>query len=637
MEIGLSAVSLKRSLSKTYIQIILLCGIVFVIYYPTLKAEISLLDDYGMITSLSNNNEQSLKNLFVPHLHQGGYYRPLIGLSYFFDKIAWDLSPVIMHFENIALHLLVVLLVLWFGNLLYAGKPRGGMVAFVVALLFALHPLDTESVNWISGRTDILAATILFAGFCLLLHAKVYSNRFVKWLVKCLAVFLIVISGLAKETTFAFLMAMPILYSGLRNGYLLPVFNNVKSGIYWYFFWCFCTIFIALFTYNYWLVLFVLCLGWCAFYKYTAPEKTYFLDVIKAAAFCGLGILLFWGFRKLAFVSNVSKISQTIKLMFEDLNYTIHLFIGGIGFYFKKFIFPLPLNIAIREIDPAYSLLGIIIILVVSVLIFHKSLFSSLVLTGIAFLLPVLPLTLGTVAWTAYADRYVYLAIPFWLLAFGCFAIENTKPADSYRLNALIFSLLIAFAVITFQRNLIWRTNLSLFADTVEKSPRIRVVRSIYMTALTQANRYDDAINQYKIAKTLPFIGYDEQLDLLYADILGMQGKQDEAGKMYEYVFEKTRGTSVGALRGLIGYYEYMITKNKCYGDDCTQHMKDYAERLVKLTSSTNDYYLLGKIYIKCGDITAAKNAFNVVLSSRSVDDGIKASIAKILLRNRRE
>ena len=36
--------------------------------------------------------------------------------------------------------------------------PDNRLAPLFAALLFAVHPVHTESVSWISGRTDVLAA-----------------------------------------------------------------------------------------------------------------------------------------------------------------------------------------------------------------------------------------------------------------------------------------------------------------------------------------------------------------------------------------------------------------------------------------------------------------------------------------------
>ena len=154
-------------------QILLICIAVLAVYYPTIFAEVCLLDDLDMINALFNAQDFSIKHLFFPGTAGGGYYRPLIGLSYYFDSFAWLLSPEIMHFENILLHLLNSLLV--FGICCHLSIHLSDIpsIPLLTTLLFALHPVNSESVNWISGRTDLLAGFfILSSAFIIVKYNK---------------------------------------------------------------------------------------------------------------------------------------------------------------------------------------------------------------------------------------------------------------------------------------------------------------------------------------------------------------------------------------------------------------------------------------------------------------------------------
>jgi len=79
---------------------------------------------------------------------------PLTWLSYLLDVSLFGASPAGHHAVNVLLHVANVLLV--FGVLRRLGARPG--TSFVVAAVFALHPLRVESVAWISERKDVLCA-----------------------------------------------------------------------------------------------------------------------------------------------------------------------------------------------------------------------------------------------------------------------------------------------------------------------------------------------------------------------------------------------------------------------------------------------------------------------------------------------
>ncbi len=73
-----------------------------------------------------------------------------------------------------------------------------------------------------------------------------------------------------------------------------------------------------------------------------------------------------------------------------------------------------------------------------------------------------------------------------------------------------------------------WQTNLAIFDDTVRKTPNFKVVRGLYMLALYENGRYDEALEQYRIAGTMPSLKYDEKFDsavCAYPDEEGPHGR----------------------------------------------------------------------------------------------------------------
>jgi tetratricopeptide (TPR) repeat protein len=82
-----------------------------------------------------------------------GYYRPLVTVSYALDFWLWRTDPMGYHLTNILAHIACSL-----GLLVLARHMRLSVgVATAITLVFAAHPLHTESVSWVSGRTDVLA------------------------------------------------------------------------------------------------------------------------------------------------------------------------------------------------------------------------------------------------------------------------------------------------------------------------------------------------------------------------------------------------------------------------------------------------------------------------------------------------
>ncbi len=90
--------------------------------------------------------------------------RPLLKLSYALNH-ASGVGLLGFHFVNLLIHALNVVLVYALAQRLVGGRAAdpGRFVALVTAALFALHPVQTEAVTYVSGRSTALAAMFALA------------------------------------------------------------------------------------------------------------------------------------------------------------------------------------------------------------------------------------------------------------------------------------------------------------------------------------------------------------------------------------------------------------------------------------------------------------------------------------------
>jgi tetratricopeptide (TPR) repeat protein len=106
-----------------------------------------------------------LPRAFMTHFWQIGaggrgslsYYRPIVTVTYILNWVMSGGKPWLFHLFNVALHALTTYLVLRVAER-WTGRT---VLAVAVAAIFALHPSRTESVEWISGRTDVLMTLFL--------------------------------------------------------------------------------------------------------------------------------------------------------------------------------------------------------------------------------------------------------------------------------------------------------------------------------------------------------------------------------------------------------------------------------------------------------------------------------------------
>ncbi len=173
-------------------------------FWPVFDCEFLVYDDPMYVTDcvfvrqgLSWHNVGWAMTAFV-----AASWHPLTCLSLMLDRDLYGLSPTAFHATNLAWHIVNTLLLF---HLLIRMAPNWPWRAFVVALLFAVHPLHVESVAWVSERKDVL-----FTAFGLLaLHAYVsyaHGSRQAYWW----SVLLLLLSLMSKSMllTFPFLLLL---------------------------------------------------------------------------------------------------------------------------------------------------------------------------------------------------------------------------------------------------------------------------------------------------------------------------------------------------------------------------------------------------------------------------------------------
>jgi len=104
------------------------------------------------------------------------FYRPIQRLIYTIDYAAFAFRPGPYHLTSVLWHSSAAIALLFFAEelLLSFGLERGRcrLMALVAALVWAIHPVQSAAVAYVSGVADPLAATFGFLGLFLLLRAS---------------------------------------------------------------------------------------------------------------------------------------------------------------------------------------------------------------------------------------------------------------------------------------------------------------------------------------------------------------------------------------------------------------------------------------------------------------------------------
>ncbi|MCA9061002.1 MAG: hypothetical protein KDA85_20965, partial [Planctomycetaceae bacterium] len=139
------------------VSLIALCVFVF---WPTLQYDYVNWDDPAyiwfneLITSWSLANLSGIATETVTR-----NYAPLTILSYLIDHTFWGMNPGGYHFSNILLHALNGALVFVLIRQLTGNRAT----AWLTAALFLIHPIQLETVAWISSRKGLLSGAFMLA------------------------------------------------------------------------------------------------------------------------------------------------------------------------------------------------------------------------------------------------------------------------------------------------------------------------------------------------------------------------------------------------------------------------------------------------------------------------------------------
>ncbi|MDR2550380.1 MAG: hypothetical protein LBD10_09315 [Desulfobulbus sp.] len=529
------------------------------IYYPSIFSEGLSIDDQQMLQALFNTQRFDLLDLFWPSSSLY-YYRPLIGLSFWGDYFLFGSQEAIVHLINILIHLANTLLLY---RLLRTVVPSGKYEwPLLVAIFFGIHPLTTEPVNWISGRTDLLA------GFFVLLSSVLFLENSKKRMVQDALAALCYLCGLwSKEVAIGLLPVVCFVVLQERNFSLRHHWRTIVRRV-------------------------ILFFAVTCFYVLMRTGGRIAQDTgILTAMQGGHGAEHFL---------LIDKLFSLIK---------------AIGFYAQKILWPFPLNFAIVDINrPVAMVVGCVAIVggLAAVIAFRrrKSLFGLVWM--FCFLAPSLPVAINRMAWTPLAERYLYLPLMGLCVLLAVLLARIPKKTAAV---AIMAALLFGWGIATAQRNIVWQTNLTLWQDVVEKSPDFTPGHNDYAIALIREGKKTEA--QWHLARAVSLVKDKgkERVQMNYA--------LQEESSLEQKVVRLDSILSNGDVTARTTTLQSMIRLiNDTLARDPFDHgqrmvwarkLLSYEQQLAELDSNPYHTYRIGQLHQALGEKEAARTAFDQV------------------------
>ncbi len=563
---------------NNFYKALFLVFVILGVYYPAIFGGTLLIDDLKMMAKLEHSASKGLLNLLIPG--SGFYYRPLLILTYFLDKVLWQFEPGFMHLENIIIHTINTLLVFFLAKIIFKKQTyQKYELPLLAALLFGIHPINTESINWISGRTDPLATSFMLMALISLIRGIEKE----KTIYIALASLLMIVGAMCKEMTIFIVpaAAIIILFWRVPEKERNSITHRVKQ--------C--------------LILF-------------SPIMT--------------GLIIYGISRWTKHQEHDLGLNWLLSRDFDLLN-TARISIKVFGFYVKKLFLPLPLNFTIVSISNAYLLVGFGALAGVYGLSKFRSNSALLLIASAVMIIPAILITLFGVAWTPLAERYLYLPSVFFCIGITGLLFECAAARNAARPALMIMVLcLVPATVATAQRNIIWQDQLALYKDSKKKSPDFKKINNEIAISLLYRGKLD-AAEQY-IKENKNSFQSDEKVALNLASIYlkkdDIQKAQDVVGK----ALHDKKDSSINLLKMWAVINEKIIFKTGVKRDnidDFTELIDTY-KAIYERTHEPYQLYRAGQLSLAINNKKAASYFFSRAASEADESAFYKKAAVKI-------
>jgi protein O-mannosyl-transferase len=459
--------------SRTCIFALLLAAVTIFAYRPAWNGGFLWDDDDYIIKNDLLTASDGLRRIWFS-LDSPSQYFPLVYTTFRIERALWDLNPSGYHWVNLLLHVANALLVWWV--LARLNVPG----AWLAGAIFALHPVQVESVAWITERKNVLMG--FFFLLTLLAWTAFIDERTKRpWHFYGLALILYLLALLAKTTA--------------------------------------CTLPAAL--------LLILWLQKKPINKRRLIQLVPFLILS-----IGMGLLAVWWERYH---------QGTTRTLFPFLSPIERILVASraVWFYLSKLIWPSNLTFIYPKwnISPShlldYTWLPAGIVLCVAIYFLRRYVGRSVEVAAAFFaatLSPVLGfIMLFTFRYTFVADHYQYLACigPIALFSAGIVSLADIlKQYRALILSAALFAVA-SLGALTWRQAAMYGNIETLWRTTLARNPECWMAHTNLGLVLLQQGQFDDGIAHYRAALQMQPDSWDAEYNL-GAALLG-RGKVDEA------------------------------------------------------------------------------------------------------------
>ena len=436
-------------------------------YYNSLSNEFVFDDESVIVNNQSITSTSNIPKFFTAeegfHKVIGKYYRPIVSATYAIDYSIWGLNPYGFHLTNVIIHIISCLLLFKILSILFWRYKYRNLFSLLSTLIFAVHPIHTEAVSWISGRTDSMVTMFFFASFLFYIEftkdmrfsqkensLKTIKGNSVLYLILSLIFYT---AGLLTKEMIITMPVIIILYDFVYRKKDLKYF---KKNILTYSLFAGVTIAYLILRY--------------ALLK-DIPERENYLYFVGKEFYVVLGTM-------------AKTIPVYFRLLFAPFGLLYHY--NGV----------IPDAKSLIDTNVISSIFLILFLIGLSVYFFKKdSIVSFCILFFLVTLLPVMNI-IPTM--NLMAERFLYLTSFALVLLICHMALLGSAKRDFTILTYGLIIIVCSLSYLTYVRNAEWKTNNTLYSSAKGVNGSVALVNSGNM--LANEKRYDEASVLYKKA-----------------------------------------------------------------------------------------------------------------------------------------